>query len=107
IVSVTDCTCAVVSFQPTTITFRSPADCAAANATETVDCDDCGTAALPCTNAIGAWAFPRWGPIATVIAATRLTQPTNLELRFECVAVTGDPHGNCWRPSPCELLSVA
>jgi len=41
---VTEETRDVVSFQPTTTTFRFPADCVALNGTLTVDTDDCGVA---------------------------------------------------------------
>src|SRR5579862_7693715 len=47
--SVTAETVAVLSFHPTTMTFRSPAVWAALNVTFTALCADCGTAALLCT----------------------------------------------------------
>src|SRR6266436_9596544 len=50
-VSVTEETRAVVSFQPTTTTFRFPADCAAVNGTATVSIGVCGVAEFTWTKA--------------------------------------------------------
>src|SRR5436190_11100807 len=84
IVSVTDCTCAVVSFHPTAITFKFPAACADANGTVTMDCGVCGTAALACTNVMdGSFVlvlvFPPSGLLAMAMTTTRLRQPTMFE----------------------------
>src|SRR5262245_36683799 len=54
--SVTDVTCALASFQPTTTTFRFPAVCASAYVALTCVSEDCGTAAFTCTKAIAAFA---------------------------------------------------
>src|ERR1700684_2312895 len=48
--SFTDCTVAVVSFHPTTTTFKSPAVCAVVYTTGTVAVGDCGVAEFCCTN---------------------------------------------------------
>src|SRR4051794_38892338 len=54
LLSVTDTIRAVVSFQPTTTTFRSPAACAALNGTLTLAAELCGVALLTWTNVMGA-----------------------------------------------------
>src|SRR5438034_7433732 len=93
IVSVTDCTCAVVSFHPTAITFRFPAACADAKGTVTMDCGVCGTAALACTNVMDGGlvlalvlVFPTSGLPAMTMTTTRLRQPTMFE---RCLAARG------------------
>jgi hypothetical protein len=53
-VSVTETIRAVVSFQPTTTTFRFPADCAALNGTLTDVTDDCGVAKFIWTKGVEA-----------------------------------------------------
>jgi hypothetical protein len=50
--SFTDCTVDVVSLQPTTTMFRSPAVCAAGYVTGTLAVGVCGVAAATCPNAI-------------------------------------------------------
>jgi hypothetical protein len=50
--SFTDCTDDVVSFHPTTTTFRFPAVCAAGYGTDTVAVGDCGVAAATCAKLI-------------------------------------------------------
>ena len=64
--SATDVTVAVVSFHPTTTTFRSPAPCAAAYFTATAACGDCGSADATCTKAIAAGG----GGVSVVALAT-------------------------------------
>ena len=44
----------MVSFQPTTTTFKSPADCARVKGTLTLVMDVCGVASFTCTNAMEA-----------------------------------------------------
>src|SRR5438876_11907791 len=84
LVSLTDCTRAVASFQPTTITFRFPAVCADANGTVTVDWGVCGTTALACTKVTdGAWASPTCGPAARAASAASVKHVTKFERRFE------------------------
>src|SRR6266436_7822307 len=51
-VSVTEATWAVVSFQPTTTTFRFPADWARAYGTLTLIAGVCGVASFSCTKAM-------------------------------------------------------
>jgi hypothetical protein len=50
--SLTDCNVAVVSFHPTTTTFRSPAVSAAGYVTATVAVADCGVADATCPKLI-------------------------------------------------------
>src|SRR5437660_2021629 len=50
--SVTPVTVVLLSFHPTTTTFRLPAVCTAVNGMPTVVCGACGSAALPCTYVI-------------------------------------------------------
>jgi len=52
--SVTAVTVEVVSFHPTTTTFKFPAVCAVVYVTATDALAVCGVAAFTCTNAIGA-----------------------------------------------------